>query len=104
MAWVTYKTGRRTHLPRVRGNFSEVRDGNWVVALYDIWLPGYYDTLETARRAAYLSDAVLSDLNARICHVDGEDRAIAMADIAQTSPVGTKGEYGGCGVPGRGKP
>jgi len=80
MAYITYHTGRRSYLPRVRGNYYENEDGTWCASLYG-WLPGYYDTLETARKAPYLSRAVLDRLNARICHVDGQARAITMADI-----------------------
>lgn len=88
MAYVTYHTGRRDHLPRVRGNFYELEDGKWCASLYG-WLPGYYDTLETARKAPYLSRPILDGLNKHICHVDGENRAITMADI-EAAKKGTK--------------
>ncbi len=55
-------------------------DGRWVVSDDEMWLPGSYDSDATARAAAELSDDFLHGLG-RICSVDGENRAITMADL-----------------------
>lgn len=55
-------------------------DGGWAVADRGMWLEGLYDSDETARHAATLSDELLHRLR-HICWVDGEDRPITMADL-----------------------
>ena len=90
MAWVTYKTGRREHLPRVRGDFHETDKGDWCISLSGFWLPGIFDTLETAKKAIYLPEKMRSELNRRICHFKKEDRAITMADINATKKAKVK--------------
>jgi hypothetical protein len=45
------------------------------------WLPGGYDTEETAREAATLGDDKLAELNDRIFSIHGENRRITAADL-----------------------
>ncbi len=45
------------------------------------WLPGTYDTRETATAAAELPIEVLEHVLNPICHIDGENRAINMVDV-----------------------
>ena len=68
----------------------QLEDGTWCVAWgpehgAGMWLPGYFDAELTAVAAAHLPDDILADLNARICRIDGENRAITMGDIASAS-------------------
>lgn len=60
----------------------EVQDG-WVVAVEGWgWLPGYYDSEEAARDAAFETPLeVLEELSTRICHQDGEKRPITLDDL-----------------------
>lgn len=55
-------------------------EGTWVVADGGVWLDGIYESEATARRAATLSDSVLSALG-RIYRIDGENRPVTMADL-----------------------
>lgn len=48
----------------------------------DTWLPGLYDTVETARAALEHEDDELAALSNRVCAVVGEDRPITMTDLA----------------------
>jgi len=68
-------------------------DDGFVVSHHGTWLPGYYDTAETATKAASLPDRVLTELNDRICHFQREDRALTMSDLAPflTGRLGMEG-------------
>lgn len=54
--------------------------GGWVVSENEMWLPGSYDSEQTARYAATMSDAVLRAVQP-ICWVDGGNRNITRADL-----------------------
>jgi hypothetical protein len=58
----------------------ESKPGRWVVSENDVWLPGVFDSPETARRAADFPREALHELR-RIYHVDGENRPVTMADL-----------------------
>jgi PhoPQ-activated pathogenicity-related protein len=63
-------------------------DGTWTVSDSGSWLPGIYDSKVTAIAAAALPDAVLEDRLQPICHVDGENRPITLADVEAVGPPG----------------
>lgn len=45
------------------------------------WLPGIYADEDTARRAFEVGFDELQTLSDRICRIDGENRAITVADL-----------------------
>lgn len=59
-------------------------DHGWVVADHGTWLPGCYDSEDTARAAADYSDSVLAEVET-ICSIHGEDRVITLTDLRNTS-------------------
>lgn len=59
--------------------------GEYVVSQNDLWLPGVYDSEETATRACDLPTATLLALG-RIYRVDGENRALTMDDLDAITP------------------
>lgn len=56
-------------------------NGVRVISSRGMWLPGSYDSDQSARYAFRFSDQVLQELQERICHKDGENRAITMDDL-----------------------
>lgn len=54
--------------------------GDWIAQSDGLWLPGVYDSQETAQHAATLSRACLHALG-RIYRNDGEGRALTMDDL-----------------------
>lgn len=59
-------------------NTYKVQDG-WVVSDGGTWLPGVFDSKETAKKAALLSDDKLEELTQKI-NID-EARSINMEDL-----------------------
>lgn len=55
-------------------------EGGWVVADHGMWLPGCYDSEETARAAVGFSDSVLAKAEP-ICSIYGENRNITLDDL-----------------------
>jgi hypothetical protein len=53
----------------------------WVAAVNGVWIPGGYDTGQTAMYACQFPDEVLQPINDKIYSVNGEDRPITMADL-----------------------
>jgi hypothetical protein len=66
----------------VSANAYKTDAGDWVVA-DGCWLPGAYDSKTTALHAAAFSYERLSELNKRVCHIDGENRALTMDDLQE---------------------
>jgi hypothetical protein len=60
------------------------QDGTWTVAEEGAWLPGIYDSRETAVVASALNWSDLCRLGP-ICQADGEDRPVTMDDLAGLS-------------------
>lgn len=56
-------------------------DGTHVISSRGMWLPGNYDSDQSARYAFRFRNEVLQELQERICHKDGENRAITMDDL-----------------------
>lgn len=57
-------------------------DDAWVVADNGTWLPGCYDTKDTACAAATFSDSVLAAVEP-ICQVTGSNRPITLNDLKE---------------------
>jgi len=57
----------------------------WSLARDGVWLPGIYDSDETAREAVSLPDDVLQALSDRICSVQGEFRLITAKDLMRAT-------------------
>jgi hypothetical protein len=57
-------------------------EGQWVMSQDEVWLPGSYDTEQTARDAVELVDEQgFDEFQHRINHVSRENRAITAADL-----------------------
>lgn len=64
-----------------RAKIETYHVGNgWVVA-QGYWLPGLYDSEQTARYACRLSDRILTHVAETISSVHGENRMITMNDL-----------------------
>jgi hypothetical protein len=57
-------------------------DDGWVVSVNEQWVPGVYDSDETARSACVFSDVQLKAL-VSIWNHKGENRPATMADLAR---------------------
>ena len=60
----------------------------YVISSRGMWLPGIYDSERTARYAFRFSDQELAGVNARVCHVDSENRPITMDDLRAAKAAG----------------
>lgn len=59
-------------------------EGRFVVSENGIWVPGIYDSYETAKLAATLKDRDIIAFLEHIYSADGEDRPVTLDDVETT--------------------